>query len=83
MFKNFNLEQLQETRNLVVDPSRQKLLELKRMLNFVLQNETNRDIASNYYDIQNYEEGETDQLPTLAETIANAMPLSAGIESQQ
>ena len=47
-------------RNQIKDPSRNKLLELKRMLNFVLQNDINKDIGSNYYDLENYEEEEND-----------------------
>ena len=48
-------------RNKIKDPSRNKLLELKRLLNFVLQNDVNKDIGSNYYDLENYEEEENDK----------------------
>eukprot|EP00347_Sterkiella_histriomuscorum_P011653 403371632 len=73
-FKKFSLEQFQEMRNQIKDPSRNKLLELKRMLNFVLQNDANKDIGSTYYDLENYEEEENDQQQTIEEVMRKAYP---------
>jgi hypothetical protein len=53
-----------------------KILELKRSLNFALQNDANRDIGSAYYDLENYEEEEEDieVLPGIENVAAKTLP---------
>jgi hypothetical protein len=47
-------------------------LELKRTLNFALQNDINRETGIGYFDLENYEEEETDRLPSTSD-LANAI----------
>ena len=47
------------------------------MLNFALQNDANKDIGSNYYDLENYEEEENDLKQSLLEVMQKALPSAA------
>jgi len=63
--KKFSTQQFNLKKTQLAEANRHKILELKRMLNYAFQSDVNREVGSNFYDLENYETEPTDKFPPI------------------